>query len=180
MSMILACSGKDDDAVEVMGELGNGETYALVNGNAFEVPAGGTSGLLFEQTTNGFYTYTFTITSAIDLNASGSDRNLLIITLLGEDPNDLKSGNVWQIFGPDQTEIKGVGGAYVELRNEEFMVSAGSDPEVMGSAKFKLTTLNMENRTLSGEFNFIAQDEFSDKTYTVTNGRFNNVSYFEN
>ena len=171
--IIQGCDSSDDsNDNNLEGNLGDGETIAQVNGQEFAAAEGNTSGLLITiPETEGFYI--FTISSAIALNESGSSRDLLSIGLAGNNVNDLRVGEVWDA----NSETQAVTGTYAEVRNETSEIIASSELE--GTATFTLTAIDRDARILSGEFSFIAQDEFTGDIFTVTNGRFKNVSYFE-
>ncbi|MCM4156305.1 hypothetical protein DHD80_09855 [Gramella sp. AN32] len=168
-----SCDTNDDNPNQIEGELGNGETTALVNGESFEAPPGSTGGLLQPEAGGSENFYLFNITALVSLNNSGSDRNIIALGLVGSNTDDIEAGTVWLANGT----VRAYTGSYSEVRNEEIKVLASS--KIGSGDSFKLTAIDTEAKTISGEFSFSGEDLYSGNTYTVTNGKFKNVSYSE-
>lgn len=93
---------------------------------------------------------------------------------------DLSEFRVSQTWQSGSMKIgESVVGQYIFVRGNQTSTEANiasSDTED-NKAKFTITALNTDERTLSGTFSFVGIDEENGDEYTVTNGVFNEITY---
>lgn len=101
----------------------------------------------------------------------------IYLFMYGEDFNELKVGTSFTTV--TNIAIPENGGAFAlysedldtEVEDNEFST------EKVESISIKITALDKENNLISGEFSFTAVDEDTNKKYTVTDGKFQNMKY---
>ncbi len=89
----------------------------------------------------------------------------------GSDYDDLQAGSTW-----DSPEANlGAEGGYKEDNNSEngTEINAGDVESIF----IKVTAIDKVNHSISGEFNFVATDEDTGKQYTITNGKFTDITF---
>lgn len=167
LGLLLGCSSNDDSS----GELDNlSGTYiaAKVNGTTFISDNSGTFNLISAQLYESGSIFGLGIAAVI--YSGDFSAKTLGIGLGGYDFDMVVDG--FEAAGEGENFF--VSGHYYEANTNGSEISS----ETESNAYIKITSIDKVNKTISGEFNFIAiDDDNPDVTYTVTDGVFNDVEY---
>ena len=167
---LIACKSDDvsdlDDLLNDDDDLKGAHVTAKVNGDQF-TSADDALRATFEET-DMYFTLAFGAVSV----SSGKARGIALgVAGLSSEPLE-----VGATFTNEETdEGIGVEAAYSEgpVNDADADVSTDELLEI----SIKLTAIDRDNKTISGEFNFKALDEESNKTYTITEGMFSEIPY---
>ncbi|WP_394749762.1 hypothetical protein [Spongiimicrobium salis] len=165
---LISCSKTDDDSLpeEEMMEMSeppveNQQFSAKINGETFTPP-------------NDFVTATVATESefyAIGIAAAGPTSSTtakgIVLAMTGFNFDTLEAGMTWSL-PTTESPLDGATAAFGQgnLETDEIQ-------EIF----VRLTNIDRVQRTISGEFEFVALDEETNRIYTVTDGLFRNVVY---
>lgn len=174
-ALLFTCSSGGDNSDDMQDDDdGNQEIVvtANVNGDEFEVP--------FENAivdlSYAFFSNQLRFICVTDTEFM-IDNEAITITVFFDDIDDLVEGVEWDSAELDfvNTSIRGIYQAQDDASGEA--VNSTTDDTL--NAYLKITSLDMDTMLISGEFNFVAQDEVDGelKTYTISNGVFTDVKF---
>ncbi|HBK71502.1 MAG TPA: hypothetical protein DDZ39_07610 [Flavobacteriaceae bacterium] len=145
-----------------------GDFTAKVNGKNFNADNAAIATEITIHSISGIYSIGMIAADVINVGT----KKAIALVMIGSDFDQLVAGKTFtEII---KNEIEGGGGGYSEdITNNN--VDIGTD--IVESIFIKITTIDKENKLISGEFNFIAIDEDTNKKYTVTDGKFKDIHY---
>lgn len=161
----------DDDAMDDMDTDSNGASLtATVNGNAFNATIQEFIGASIAEQ-SGFYAIAlFGLEIVSSNNAKG-----IALAMAGFDFDTVIAGKEWTMVQSDNgLEIAGGGYTEGDIANGE---NDDIDTEETTEVFIRITSIDKENRIISGEFSFISSDEDTGTIYNVTDGVFTNIPY---
>lgn len=166
-SLLLISCGNDDDALIEDPLLNNSPYYMTFTeaGNNYDSRASigvGVDGALIEDPNF------LALTLGVDFVTNSGEILAVIVTLEGDSSDGFGSG--FEINGSDQNYILNFVYAKSNLSgNVEFNGSAEDDSEPVF---FKITSIDRDNKIITGNFSFTAVSDISTETRTVSNGFF--------
>ncbi|MEM9001845.1 MAG: hypothetical protein AAGB24_16420 [Bacteroidota bacterium] len=158
----------DDDSQDNDEALEGQSLTAKVNGVDFNNGEGLIAGAFTEE--SGFYVIAIVAGEIID------DNNVKAIGLAvsGFDFDTLEAGKEWTVV-ENETNFESAIGSYGEGETIN-----DQDTDETLDIFVRITSIDKENRLISGEFTFIALDEDTNMEYVVTDGRFTDIFYGAN
>lgn len=173
IAFLLISCGSDDsgNSDDTFGGIDDGYLRADINGQTIEYNLGPNSvaaalvdgGLMGEAFTFNIGATTSGLTETIPVET-------ISILLFTDNPN-IPNGN---LSFDESDNILG-SYTYTEDLNIGPAIEAGTTSG--GAINLNITSVNQQNGTISGTFNFDAIDSVSGDAYTVTNGVFNNIIF---
>ncbi|MEO0334068.1 MAG: hypothetical protein AAF223_20745 [Bacteroidota bacterium] len=175
--LLFACSEGNDESGEKI--LPSGFT-AKVDGEAFEATSQFVTATVTIDSDN---TYNFGIAAFDDVNPATGQGRVMVVSCIGSDFNQLSSGTTFNNF--DFNTQEGMIAYYFDTRTEDglllysgYLSSLGllSD-EFRTNSSLRITSIDRDNQTISGEFSFESYDDNGVQLYKITEGKFGGVSY---
>lgn len=172
---ILSCSNSNDNDDLLLPE--GTKLTAKINGQSFAAQDDTTS-VGFSQSSN--LAVLFLIGSQVDQNSSTFATGAISLAFTIELDATLEASSQWYTNSDDVIVIGGYVFSDNPLNDEDPDISATSEDTNNSDARIRITQLDRTAKTISGEFEFTAFDENTGSTYTITEGRFNQIEYQTN
>ncbi|RKR07026.1 hypothetical protein CLV91_3256 [Maribacter vaceletii] len=100
----------------------------------------------------------------------------IIFYFIGGDYEALSNGEIYNTITPDFLS-SGAYAWYTQNNGEEEGNEGFGDNKELEEVYVKITSIDKENKLLSGEFNYKGTSSVTGKKYAITNGKFSNVLY---
>lgn len=156
-----------EDAIEQL--VDEGDFTAKVNGDNFSAEK---AAIAVKINTNINQSGLYSIAMIAGDIVSTEKAKVIGLVMVGPDFNQLSAGKIFEEISENDTE--GGGAGYSEdlgSNNDDI------ETDIIESVFIKITSIDKDEKLISGEFNFVAIDEDKNKKYTVTNGQFTNIPY---
>lgn len=162
--LLSACTVED-----VIEQVTDGDDFtAKVNGKDFRTNKVGVAAIInVNINQSGIYAIGIAATVDVTKNVKG-----IGLVMIGSNFDQLSAGSTFDKIRENDTE--GGSAEYSEAlgSNDEDV-----DADTIENIFIKITTIDKDKKLISGEFNFVAIDEDTNKKYTVTDGQFKNIPY---
>lgn len=163
-ALLFNCSSSDDSSSNNMGD---SYISAKIDGTNFIATGGSIVNSIHAQLIESESYFSMLISGlvvdesynsqSIGIGFGGTDFNSVVTGLEAVGSDDMYSLSGYYSFGDSETNNSS------ESDEDEYL---------------KITSIDKENQTISGEFRFVAiDDDESSITYNITNGVFNNIEY---
>ena len=170
---LIACNSDDPINIidDVIDDPSEGKLTATIDGSNFSALDDSLTAQLVLITINGSEAYFISIGGA---SIDGSLVQGLGFSFGDGDINGLVAGKTHQGISNDTGLQYALGTYQEEGSNELTATSEGTD-----NARVTVTSINMTDKTISGEFSFTGIDEDTGESHNITNGVFTDITYTE-
>ena len=177
LATTFSCSNSDDSPTEEL----------LIPGNKLTAKIDGQNFAALDESTSAGFSQANSVTAILiaggSTNPSSSNFSTeaigIALTIIQE--SEFTASSQWYVNSDNGDII--VAGAYSRgdsLNDTSNIIEASSDTDQLSSARIRITKLDRTLKTISGEFEFTAEDEETGQIYTITEGRFNDIQYDSN
>jgi hypothetical protein len=165
---LLAC-----DTDEIISQLFDGTVKADINGQSktWEFGPNSVGATMTTVQEDSITVYSFGLAASSDGVSNNNETTTIAITIISDTPISIVSGATFT-YPADL-----IGGTY-SYDNEDGSVSIDGDDSV--SATLHISSVNSSGSEISGTFSFETVDGDTGTTYTVSNGTFTNIPFYNN
>jgi len=161
-------------------EAGRRSFTAKINGEGFKADRLGSAATIIEGD-NG--DYQVAIVGRDVRNLAASTAQIIVMSFSGNSFSDLRDGQSFQAY--DLNTEKGVQCYFFDTTDTDDAIMFGSFFNSLGdigvyeniSSSLRITSVNRNEETISGDFSFEIYFPDEDATYTITDGKFRNLPY---
>jgi len=163
-------SDNSEDMIDEMTSNGGASFTARVNNMDFDAESDFIDANVTIQ--SGFYVISIAAGDPLDQN----NAQAIALGMFGTDFDSLESGQQWNVIPDNQNQFMdvAVGGYAFGIATDQITDTGTTD---VTQINVRLTCIDRDRRLISGEFNFVALEEETNTTFTVTNGVFTNILY---